>query len=57
MTIAGREKLLVLDSEITEVRSTVDHNRFNARLQTELADLYREKQDTLKEIVQSAQKY
>jgi hypothetical protein len=57
VTIAGREKLLVLDSEIAEVRSTVDHNRFNARLQTELADLYREKQDTLKEIVQSAQKY
>jgi hypothetical protein len=57
VTIAGREKLLVLDSEIAEVRSTVDHNRFNARLQTELADLYREKQDTLKEIVQSAQRY
>jgi hypothetical protein len=55
LAIAGREKLLVLDSEIGEVRSTVDHNRFNARLQTELADLYREKQDTLKEIVQSAQ--
>ena len=56
-TIAGREKLLVLDSEIGEVRSTVDHNRFNARLQTELAALYREKQDTLKEILQSGQKY
>jgi hypothetical protein len=56
LTIAGREKLLVLDSEIGEVRATVDHNRFNARLQTELAGLYREKQDTLKEILQSAQK-
>src|SRR5579862_5277761 len=51
-TIADREKLLVLDSEISEVRSTVDRNRFNARLQTELAVLYREKQDTLKEILQ-----
>ncbi len=57
LTVADREKLLVLDSEISEVRSTVDHNRFNARLQTELAVLYREKQDTLKEILERAQKY
>ena len=56
-TIADREKLLVLDSEISEVRSTVEHNRFNSRLQTELAVLYREKQETLKEILQSAQQY
>jgi hypothetical protein len=56
LTIAGREKLLVLDGEISEVRSTVEHNRFNARLQTELAVLYREKQDTLKEMLQSGQK-
>ena len=57
LTIADREKLLVLDSEISEVRSTVEHNRFNARLQTELAVLYREKQETLKEILQRAQQY
>jgi hypothetical protein len=56
-TIADREKLLVLDSEISEVRSTVEHNRFNSRLQTELAVLYREKQETLKEILQRAQQY
>ena len=56
-TIADREKLLVLDSEISEVRSTVEHNRFNARLQTELAVLYREKQETLKEILHRAQQY
>jgi hypothetical protein len=55
-TVADREKLLVLDSEISEVRSTVEHNRFNARLQTELAVLYREKQETLKEILHRAQK-
>jgi len=55
--VANREKLLVLDSEIAEMRSTVDHNRFNAQLQTQLAVLYREKQDTLKEILQSGQKY
>ena len=56
-TVADREKLLVLDSEISEVRSTVEQNRFNTRLQTELAVLYREKQETLKEILQRAQKY
>ena len=57
LTVADREKLLVLDSEISEVRSTVEHNRFNAQLQTELAVLYREKQETLKEILNRAQKY
>jgi len=53
--IAAREKLLVLDSEIASVRSTVSHNRFNAQLQADLAELYRDKQDTLKEILQRAQ--
>jgi len=53
--IAAREKLLVLDSEIANVRSTVSHNRFNAQLQAGLAVLYRDKQDTLKEILQRAQ--
>jgi len=53
--IAAREKLMVLDSEIGNVRSTVARNKFNAQLQTELASLYRDKQDTLKEILQSAQ--
>ncbi len=53
--IAAREKLLVLDAEIDSVRSTVSHNRFNAQLQAGLAVLYRDKQDTLKEILQSAQ--
>jgi hypothetical protein len=55
VAIAAREKLLVLDSEIDNVRSTVNHNRFNAQLQAELAVLYRDKQDTLKEILQRAQ--
>ncbi len=55
VSIADREKLLVLDSEIANVRSTVSHNRFNAQLQTDLAVLYRDKQDTLKEILQRAQ--
>ncbi len=55
VVIAAREKLMVIDSEIDSVRATVSHNRFNAQLQTELAALYRDKQDTLKEILQHAQ--
>ena len=53
--VAAREKLMVLDSEIDNVRSTVSHNKFNAQLQADLAVLYRDKQDTLKEILQRAQ--
>jgi hypothetical protein len=55
VAIAAREKLMMLDSEIANVRSTVSHNRLNAQLQADLADLYRDKQDTLKEILQSAE--
>jgi len=55
VAVAAREKLLVLDSEIDNMRSTVAHNKFNAQLQAELAVLYRDKQDTLKEILQRAQ--
>ncbi|HTQ57657.1 MAG TPA: hypothetical protein VMI94_24480 [Bryobacteraceae bacterium] len=55
LAVAVREKLLVLDSEIGEVRSAADRNRFNPDLRTELATLYREKQETLKEILQSGQ--
>lgn len=52
--VATREKLMVLDSEIANVRATVARNRFNAQLQAGLAELYRDKQDTLKEILQRA---
>lgn len=47
----AREKLLMLDSAIADTRSNVASNRFNVRLQTTLADLYREKQQTLEELV------
>jgi len=53
--VAAREKLLVLDGEIASVRSAVSRNRFNSQMQAGLADLYRDKQETLKEILQSAQ--
>jgi len=51
-----REKLEMLDSAIAETRANLDQNRFNVRLQTELANLYREKQDTLKELLTRDQK-
>jgi hypothetical protein len=56
LSAAYREKLMLLDESIAELRSTLDDNRFNARLQTELAKLYREKHDTLQEIVRLGQK-
>jgi len=46
-----REKLQMLDSAILETRSNIAQNRFNVRLQTDLADLYREKRQTLQEVL------
>jgi hypothetical protein len=54
--VNSREKLLMLDSAIADTRSNVASNRFNLRLQTTLADLYREKQQTLEELLTRDQK-
>jgi hypothetical protein len=51
-----REKLVMLDEAIAETRANLDQNRFNVRLQTELANLYREKQEALKELLIRDQK-
>jgi hypothetical protein len=56
VAVNSREKLLMLDSAIAETRANLDHNRFNVGLQTELANLYREKQQTLKELMSRDQK-
>ena len=45
----------MLDSAITDTRSNVAVNRFNVRLQKTLADLYREKQQTLEELLKRDQ--
>jgi len=50
-----RERLVMLDSAITETRANLDHNRFNVHLQNVLADLYRQKQHTLEELLTRAQ--
>lgn len=55
VAVNAREKLLMLDSAITDTRSNVAVNRFNVRLQKTLADLYREKQQTLEELLKRDQ--
>jgi hypothetical protein len=47
-----REKLIVLDEAISELRANIERNRFNAYLRRELVSLYQEKQKTLQEIAQ-----
>lgn len=49
-----REKLLVLDSAIAELKLNAEQNRLNARLRMELASAYAEKRRTLQEIVSDA---
>ena len=56
LVAAYREKLVLLDSAIADMRSSVSQNRFNTRLQMELAALYKQKQETLQEIVRREQK-
>jgi hypothetical protein len=57
VTVSYREKLLMLDSAISETRTNLTQNRFNVHLQRELADLYREKKQTLEELLTRDQKY
>ena len=54
LAAAYREKLQVLDSAIADLKSNVQSNQYNAYLRTELASLYRQKQETLQEWLKSA---
>ena len=56
VAVNTREKLMLLDSAINDVRSNLQQNRFNASLQTQLAALYREKQVALQELLTHDQK-
>jgi hypothetical protein len=56
LAAAYREKLVLLDSAIAELRANVEHNRYNVYLQTQLAGLYREKQKTLQEWLENAKR-
>lgn len=50
-----REKLLVLDSAIAELRSQADQNPGNAHLRRQLLTMYQEKQDTLEQVLEEKQ--
>jgi hypothetical protein len=56
LVAAYREKLILIDSAINDIRNNLQRNRFNASLQTELAALYREKQKTLEDVLKHDQK-
>ena len=47
-----REKLIVLDSAIGELRTQAEGNRFNAHLRKELLEIYQMKQQTLQQLLQ-----
>lgn len=50
-----REKLLVLDSAIAELQSEASVNPANAHLRRQLLAMYREKQDTLEQVLEEKQ--
>lgn len=50
-----REKLLVLDSAIGELREEAGRNPSNAHLRYELLAMYQEKQETLREVLETKQ--
>ena len=48
-----REKLLVLDSAIDELRLQTGQNPYNAHLRRQLLAMYQEKQETLHEVLET----
>jgi len=54
LAAAYREKLVVLDSAIAELKMEMDENRYNNYLRNQLASLYQEKQSTLEEWLKNA---
>ena len=50
-----REKLLVLDSAIADLKSQASMNPANGHLRRELLAMYREKQDTLEQVLEAKQ--
>ncbi|HSS44248.1 MAG TPA: anti-sigma factor [Thermoanaerobaculia bacterium] len=51
LLVGYREKLLLLDSAIGDLRAQLDQNRFNTHLRRELLTIYQEKQRTLERVV------
>ncbi|HBY60113.1 MAG TPA: hypothetical protein DEH78_09845 [Solibacterales bacterium] len=52
-----REKLVLIDAAIVDLKATIEGNRYNAHLRTELASLYRDKQATLQEWLRNANRH
>jgi len=48
-----KEKLIVLDSAIDELRAEAGRNPSNAHLRYELLAMYQEKQETLQEVLET----
>lgn len=46
-----REKLLVIDTAIAELRANIEQNQSNTHLRVELAAMYREKKETLEAVI------
>jgi hypothetical protein len=55
LIVAYRERLALLDSAISELRAQAETNPLHAHLRAQLAILYREKQETLQEVLNHAQ--
>ena len=51
LLVSYREKLLLLDGAIADLRTQLDQNRFNTHLRRELLAMYQEKQRTLEQVV------
>ena len=54
LLVSYREKLLLLDSAIAEMRAQIESNRFNSHLRRELLAMYQEKQRTLQGLMKEA---
>jgi hypothetical protein len=50
-----RERLLIIDGAIAECRAEIERNRFNAHLRRQLLTIYREKRQTLEQILELEQ--
>jgi hypothetical protein len=53
LLIALRERLLAIDSAITDCRAEIARNRFNAHVRRQLLSMYREKRRTLEAILET----
>jgi hypothetical protein len=51
LALAYREKLALLDAAIAEVQAGIAQNRYNAYLRRELLAIYRQKQQTLEDLM------